>query len=67
MLNYSHKDLYNAFLTQFPKTPVYRLKIKSGEAYIAPTENIIHDGSSLYQDNLDLYITAFGMFSVPSI
>jgi hypothetical protein len=36
-----------AFLASSPRYPVIRLKLNPGEAYIAPTENLIHDGSSL--------------------
>jgi hypothetical protein len=35
-----------AFLAAFPAYPVARLRLKPGDAYIAPTENILHDGSS---------------------
>lgn len=32
------------FMAVFPTTPVLRLEIMPGEAYIAPTENLVHDG-----------------------
>jgi hypothetical protein len=35
------------FLRTFPLYPVTRILLKPGEGYIAPTENILHDGSSL--------------------
>lgn len=35
------------FLKSFPEYPIFRLRVKPGEAYIAPTENLVHDGSSL--------------------
>jgi hypothetical protein len=34
------------FMSQRPEIPVLRCRIDPGELYIAPTENIIHDGSS---------------------
>lgn len=40
-------DMARSFLSQFPETNVIRLRVKPGEAYIAPTENVIHDGSAL--------------------
>ncbi len=43
------------FLERFPELPVIRCRLGPGEAYIAPTENLIHDGSSegqIYQDEL---------------
>lgn len=39
---YIHKD----FQTWLPDYPVVKLRIKPYEAYIAPAENIIHDGST---------------------
>jgi len=39
--------LARAFLETHPMYPVLRLKVYPGEAYIAPTENMIHDGSSV--------------------
>lgn len=38
--------LGQSFLRKNPATPVIRLAVHPGEAYIAPTENIIHDGST---------------------
>lgn len=35
-----------AFMTRFPDTPVIRVKVLPGEGYIAPTENVLHDGSN---------------------
>lgn len=40
-------DVSRAFLVQSGERRVYRLELKPGEAYIAPTENLIHDGSNL--------------------
>ena len=35
------------FLKFHPSYPIVRLRIRPGEAYIAPTDNIVHDGSTL--------------------
>jgi hypothetical protein len=35
------------FLTAFPDYPVGRVRVRPGEAYLAPTENLVHDGSTL--------------------
>jgi hypothetical protein len=40
-------DIARHFLCLHPNTTIIRVKIKPKEAYIAPTENIIHDGCSL--------------------
>lgn len=34
------------FLSAFANYPITRLRVRPGEAYIAPTDNLIHDGSS---------------------
>ncbi len=39
-------QLVTRFLSAFPDEPVYRLRVRPCEAYIAPTENMIHDGST---------------------
>jgi hypothetical protein len=46
-----------AFLVCSPKYPVIRLKVYPGEAYIASTENIIHDGSSLGTNGHDVSVS----------
>lgn len=49
-----------AFLASFPDYPVMRLRLRPGEAYIAPTENILHDGSSAGVDNANTYLSIRG-------
>jgi hypothetical protein len=39
-------DLVRAYVKLFDDDRVFRLETRPGEAYVAPTENIIHDGSS---------------------
>jgi hypothetical protein len=34
------------YLAMHPEIEIVRLRVRPGEAYIAPTENLIHDGSS---------------------
>lgn len=36
----------SAFMIRSPNCSVVRLRIRPKEGYIAPTENIVHDGSS---------------------
>jgi len=38
-----------------------RLAVAPGEAYIAPTENMIHDGSTLGMRHEDLQVTLRGI------
>jgi hypothetical protein len=42
--------------------PVVRLRIHPGEAYIAPTESLIHDAGSSDSCDRDLHVTALGCF-----
>lgn len=50
------------FFRTFPSGPVYRLRIDPGMAYVAPTENLIHDASSLGGSALDTTLHARGFF-----
>jgi hypothetical protein len=54
--------LIHAFLRRFPAYPIVRLAILPGEAYIAPTENMIHDGSTAGMAHDDLQVTLRGLF-----
>lgn len=55
--------LGRAFMECFPDYPVIKLRVAPGEAYIAPTENIIHDGSSLGNCYFDTHLTFRGYFT----
>lgn len=60
----SPDSLVKNFFQLFPKYPVVRLKINPGEAYIAPTQNIIHDGiGSRVAPDLHLTICGYIGFS----
>ncbi|TVQ47322.1 MAG: hypothetical protein EA365_03675 [Gloeocapsa sp. DLM2.Bin57] len=58
-------SLKNAFLQAYPDYPVIKVRIAPGEAYIAPTENIIHDGCSLDRYSCDLHLTIRGHLRLP--
>ena len=49
------------FLRDYPTVPVFRLRIEPGEAYIAPTESLIHDGQASTAAGEWVY-TIFGRF-----
>jgi uncharacterized protein len=55
--------LGTAFFRAFPNYPVVRIRIAPGEAYIAPTENLLHDGSTEGQSGWDLTLTLRGRFT----
>jgi hypothetical protein len=48
------------FMERYPDVPVIRCRLASGEAYIAPTENLIHDGSSEGAREVDRQFTVRG-------
>ena len=55
--------IVDTFFKEFSSYPVIRIKLNPGEAYIAPTDNIIHDGSSLGQLRHDMNLTIRGLIS----
>jgi len=60
----SPRALIRHFLNAYPDYPVIRIKLEPFEAYIAPTENLIHDGSSENQAYQDVQMTLRSYFSV---
>lgn len=53
------------FMRDNPDYPVLKLTVAPGEAYIAPTENIIHDGYAERAGQIDLQFTCRGYFRAP--
>ncbi|MBI3436673.1 MAG: hypothetical protein HY056_16605 [Proteobacteria bacterium] len=51
-----------AFMQAFPQYPIVRLRLRPGDAYIAPTENILHDGSSADVVETNHYLSLRGRF-----
>jgi hypothetical protein len=52
------------FMTKYPDYPIIRVRIRPGEAYIAPTENIIHDASTVDTKNTGWVVNIRGFFGV---
>jgi len=52
--------LARQFMEQFPDVPIIRCRLAPGEAYVAPTENLVHDGSSVGQSDIDEQFTIRG-------
>jgi hypothetical protein len=46
--------LARKFLQVFENHPITRIRISPGQAYIAPTENLVHDGSTETADTADV-------------
>jgi hypothetical protein len=58
----SGSGLAHLFFETFPDYPVVRIRVAPGEAYIAPTENMVHDGSTDEQSQIDVTLTVLGTF-----
>ncbi len=55
--------LVNLFFTHFPDYPVIRVIQNPYEVYIAPTDNIIHDGSTYVNAAADINLVMRGFFN----
>ncbi len=55
----------NAFMRQNPHAPVVRVRIDPGEAYIAATDYIVHDGDSTGKRLPDVNYALLGRFVPP--
>ena len=65
--NLSILELQHKFFDRFSDYPVFMLSIEPGEAYIAPTENIIHDGSTYFKQHCDIAAVILGQISCSPI
>jgi hypothetical protein len=61
---YRGNELPDKFMKTYPDYPVIKLALAPNQAYIAPTENIIHDASTLDKKELDLSLTFIGKFGI---
>ena len=55
-LTHAHTIMPMVF-QMFPDIPVYRIELNPGEAYIADTDNLLHDGSSISSNSATLHYT----------
>ncbi len=62
--DYRGVRLPNKFMQAFPDYPVVRFAIHPGEAYFAPTENFIHDATSIGKTVPDWNMTFLGNFKI---
>lgn len=60
------RQLTNEFMRRYPEYPVVKLRIAPGEAYIAPTENMIHDASTAEMKHLDIKVMMRGYYRIPA-
>ncbi len=61
---YNSTRLAYDFLSTNTQYPVCKLRVKPYEAYIAPTENIIHDGSTVGSKSSDITFITRGHFKL---
>jgi hypothetical protein len=57
-------EIPDKFMKAFPNYPVIKLALPPNMAYIAPTENIIHDATSLDKAETDFSLTFLGKFGI---
>ena len=63
--NRAYDSVGPAFMSRFPGYPIVKVRIAPGEAYIAPTDNIIHDASTVGSKTPSITLTLRGWFTVP--
>lgn len=61
---YDSNSIVDDFFHYFPNYPILKVRQKPYEAYIAPTENIIHDGCTLGSSSTDVTLTTRGYFKL---
>jgi hypothetical protein len=61
---YRALKLPEKFMSKNPEYPVVKLRVSPGEAYIAPTENMIHDATNQGTHYPDLTLTFLGHFGI---
>ena len=59
--------LGHRFLQLCPDYPVIRMRVDPGEAYILPTDNLLHDASTEGNRYPDITLTFLGYFSAPPV
>lgn len=62
----TNDELTLSFFEKYPHYPVIKVRIQPGEAYIAPTQNIIHDGVGAV-NSPDFHITICGHISFSKV
>lgn len=58
------RELKNDYLLNFPKTRIYRMTIPPNHAYSAVTQNIIHDGATNDEGDVDVVLLIAGYFKI---
>lgn len=61
-INFDINYIYKSFAMAYPDWPIYKIEIQPYEAYIAPTEFMIHDGSTWGTTHPDISLVFRGKF-----
>lgn len=62
---YDNANMFvRTFMKDHPNYPVIRLTVRPGEAYIAPTEILIHDATTIGKNYMDCSLTILGDFTL---
>ncbi|MCW3162611.1 hypothetical protein [Chryseobacterium oryctis] len=56
-------NIVELFFSLYPNYPIIRIEIKPYQYYIAPTDNFIHDGSTLGNEKFDITMVFVGEFN----
>lgn len=62
----SAQNITTLFFKYFPDYPAVKLAIKPYQYYIAPTDNFLHDASTLGNKELDITFVYVGLFDQPN-
>ena len=65
--NHSPNDVLYKFYSDYSKYPIVKIKIYPYEAYLAPTENIIHDGCTEGNQYKDINFAFRGYYKIPTV
>jgi len=62
--NVVFEDVLHLYKDHFSKEPIYIMAIPKGHFYIAPSDNVLHDGSSIYHNSYDVCAVFLGNFNI---
>ena len=57
-----HRELVRQYFRLHPDSLIYRIEMAPGEGYVAPTENVVHEGSTLGTETRDYSMVWLGRF-----
>ncbi|MBB6369518.1 hypothetical protein [Chryseobacterium shigense] len=62
-LSVTSDNIVELFFSLYPDYPIIRIEVKPYQYYIAPTDNFIHDGSTLGNKKFDITMVFVGEFN----